>query len=72
MGRFSNEYTVGDEKYSVEIKSSVMLGRVSVSINGEKLVMKSAPFWVKKREPFMIGDKMYMLKVSPFGGIKVE
>ena len=72
MGKFQNEYTVGGEKYSVEIKSSVILGRVAVTINGERLVMKSAPFWVKKREPFKIGDKMFLLKVSPFGGIRVE
>lgn len=72
MGKFCNEYEIGKEKYSVEIKSSVMLGRVRVTINGESLVMKSAPFWVKKSEPFMIGEKMFMLKVSPLGGIKVE
>ena len=72
MGRFYNEYEIGKEKYSVEIKSSVILGRVRVTINGESLVMKSMPLCVKKSEPFMIGDKMFMLKVSPLGGIKVE
>ena len=72
MGKFINEYTVGDEKFSVEIKSRVILGRVTVTINGESIVMKSAPFWVKKSEPFMIGDKMFMLKVSPLGKIRIE
>ena len=72
MGKFINEYTVGDEKFSVDIKSRVILGRVTVTINGESIVMKSAPFWVKKSEPFMIGDKMFMLKVSPLGKIRVE
>ena len=72
MGKFINEYTVGDEKFSVEIKSSVLLGRVTVTINGESLVMKSAPFCIKKSEPFKIGDKLFMLKVSPLGKISVE
>ena len=72
MGKFVNEYNVGGEKYALEIRTSVILGRVTVTINGESLVMKSAPFWVKKCEPFKIGDKMFMLKVSPLGGIKVE
>ena len=72
MGKFINEYTVGDEKYAVEIRSCVICGRVTVSINGEKLVMRSAPLFIKKSEPFKIGDKMFMLKVSPLGRIKVE
>ena len=72
MGKFFKEYDIGNEKYSVEIKSSVILGRVRVTINGNSLVMKSAPFWVRKEEPFKIGEKMFMLRVSPFGGIKVE
>ena len=72
MGKFINEYTVGDEKFSVEIKSSVILGRVTVTINGESLVMKSAPFCVKKNEPFKLGEKLFLLKVSPLGKISVE
>ena len=72
MGKFTNEYTVDGERYSVEICSSLLRGRVSVTINGERVVMKSAPFCVKKSEPFKIGNKLYMLKVSALGKITVE
>lgn len=72
MGRFNNEYTVGDEKFNVEIRSNLLLGRVTVTINGERIVMRSAPFCVKKSEPFKIGEKLFMLRVSAFGKISVE
>lgn len=72
MGRFNGEYTVGDERFSVDISSSLLLGRVRVTINGESIVMRSAPFCVKKSEPFKIGDKLFMLRVSALGKISVE
>lgn len=72
MGKLTNEYLIEGERYSVEIKSSLLLGRVTVTINGEKLVLRSAPFCIKKSEPFKIGDKLCMLKVSALGKIKVE
>ena len=72
MGRFNSEYMIEGERYSVEIKSSLLLGRVSVDINGERIVLRSAPFCVKKNEPFKIGNKLCMLKVSALGKITVE
>ena len=72
MGKLTNEYLIEGERYSVEIKSSLVLGKVTVTINDEKIVLRSAPFCIKKSEPFKIGSKMCMLKVSAFGRIKIE
>ena len=72
MGRISNEYLIEGERYSVDIKSSLILGRVTVDINGERIVLRSAPFCIKKCEPFKIGSKLCMLKVSALGKIRIE
>ena len=72
MGKFTNEYTVDGERYSVEIMSSLILGMVTVTINDEKIVLRSAPFCIKKNEPFKIGSRMCMLKVSALGRIRIE
>ena len=72
MGKFNSEYLIDGERYSVEIKASPLFGRVTVDINGERIVLRSAPFCIKKSEPFKIGNKLCMLKVSALGKIKVE
>jgi len=72
MGKLTNEYLIDGERYSVEIKSCLVTGRVAVTINGERIVLRSAPFCIKKSEPFKIGSKMCMLKVSALGKIRVE
>lgn len=72
MGKFSSEYLVEGERYSVEIKAKPLLGIVTVDINGDRIVLRSAPFCIKKSEPFKIGNKLYMLKISALGKIRIE
>lgn len=72
MGKLRHEYLVEGERYSVEISSSVIFGRVSVKINDDKFVMRSAPFCIKRSEPFKIGEKRCMLTVSRFGKISID
>ena len=72
MGKFSSEYLVEGERYSVEIKAKPLLGIVTVDINGDRIVLRSAPFCIKKSEPFKIGNKLYMLKISARGKIRIE
>lgn len=72
MPRLINEYLIDGERYSVEVKVSVLLGRTTIRINEDKFVLKSAPFKVKRCEPFKIGDKRCMLTVSASGKPKIE
>ena len=72
MPRITNEYLIDGERYSVEVKVSVLLGRTTIKINEDKFVLKSAPFKVKRCEPFKIGDKRCMLTVSASGKPKIE
>lgn len=72
MPRITNEYLIDDERYSVEVKVNVLLGRTTIKINEDKFVLKSAPFKVKRCEPFKIGDKRCMLTVSASGKPKIE
>lgn len=72
MPRITNEYLIDGERYSVEVKVSVLLGRTTIRINEDKFVLKSAPFKVKRCEPFKIGDKRCMLTVSASGKPKIE
>ena len=72
MGKFYSEYLIEGERYSVEIKARPLFGRVTVDINGERIVLRSAPFCIKKSEPFKIGNKLCMLKVSALGKVRVE
>ena len=72
MPRITNEYLIDGERYSVDVKVSVLLGRTTVKINEDKFVLKSAPFRVKRCEQFKIGDKRCMLTVSASGKPKIE
>jgi hypothetical protein len=72
MPRITNEYLIDGERYSVDVKVSVLLGRTTIRINEDKFVLKSAPFKVKRCEPFKIGDKRCMLIVSASGKPKIE
>jgi hypothetical protein len=72
MPRITNEYLIDGERYSVDVKVSVLLGRTTIRINEDKFVLKSAPFKVKRCEPFKIGDKRCMLTVSASGKPKIE
>ena len=72
MGKMSCEYDIEGERYRVEARAGPWLGRVTVSINGEKFVLRSSPFRIKRCEPFMIGQKRCMLTVSSWGKISIE
>ena len=72
MARIKNVYLVDDERYEVEIKANALLGRVSMRINDDRFVLRSAPFRIKRCEPFKIGDKRCMLTVSNFGKVKID
>ncbi len=72
MGKIENEYMIDDQRYTVSVKVSVLLGRTTVKINDDKFVLKSFPFKVKRQEPFMIGDKRCILSVSGTGKPKIE
>lgn len=72
MPRITNEYLINDERYTVDIRVSVLLGRTTIKINDDKFVLRSAPFKVKRCEPFMIGDKRCILTVTASGKAKIE
>ena len=72
MARIKNVYLVDDERYEVEIKSSALLGRVTIKINDDKFVLRSMPFRIGRCEPFKVGDKRCMLTVSNFGKLKID
>ena len=72
MARIKNVYLVVDERYEVEIKSSALLGRVTIKINDDKFVLRSMPFRIGRCEPFKVGDKRCMLTVSNFGKLKID
>ena len=72
MPRTTNEYLINDERYTVDIKVNVLLGRTTVRVNDDKFVLRSLPFRVKRSEPFMIGDKRCILTVTPSGKAKIE
>ena len=72
MPRITNEYLINDERYTVDVYVSVLLGRTTIRINDDKFVLRSAPFKVKRCEPFMIGDKRCILTVTASGKAKIE
>ena len=72
MSRITNEYLINDERYTVDIRVNVLLGRTTIRINDDKFVLKSFPFRVKRCEPFMIGDKRCVLTVTASGKAKIE
>ena len=72
MGKIENVYMIDGERYEVEIKANALLGRVSMRINDDRFVLRSAPFRIKRCEPFKIGDKRCMLTVSNFGKVKID
>lgn len=72
MPRTTNEYLIDGERYTVDIKVSLLLGRTTVRINDDKFVLRSLPFKVKRCEPFKIGDKRCMLTVTASGKAKIE
>jgi hypothetical protein len=72
MGKIRNEYEIDGERYSVDIKASALLGRVTIKINDDKFVLRSFPFRIGRCEPFKIGDKRCMLTVSNFGKLKID
>lgn len=72
MGKIHNEYEIEGERYSVEIKASALLGRVTIKINDDKFVLRSMPFRIGRCEPFKIGDKRCMLTVSNLGKLKID
>ena len=72
MPRITNEYLINDERYTVDVRVSVLLGRTTIKINEDKFVLRSAPFKVKRCEPFMIGDKRCILTVTASGKAKIE
>lgn len=72
MPRITNEYLINDERYTVDVRVSVLLGRTTIRINDDKFVLKSIPFKVKRSEPFMIGDKRCVLTVTASGKPKIE
>ena len=72
MPRITNEYLIDDERYTVDVRVSVLLGRTTIRINDDKFVLRSLPFKVKRCEPFKIGDKRCMLTVTASGKPKIE
>ena len=72
MGKLENVYMIDGERYEVEIKASVLLGKVSMRINDDRFVLRSFPFRIKRCEPFKIGDKRCMLTVTNFGKVKID
>ena len=72
MPRITNEYLINDERYTVDVRVSVLLGRTTIKINEDKFVLRSAPFKVKRCEPLMIGDKRCILTVTASGKAKIE
>ena len=72
MGKIRNEYEIDGERYSVDIRASAILGRVTIKINEDKFVLRSFPFRIGRCEPFKIGDKRCMLTVTNFGKLKID
>lgn len=72
MAHITNEYLINDERYVVDVRVSVLLGRTTIRINEDKFVLRSAPFKVKRCEPFKVGDKRCMLTVSALGKPHIE
>ena len=72
MAKIHNEYEINGERYSVEIRSSAILGRVVIRINGDKFTLRSFPFRLGRSEPFKIGDKRCMLTVTNTGKLQID
>ena len=72
MGKIRNEYEIEGERYSVDIKASPIIGRVTIKINDDKFVLQSFPFRIGRCEPFMIGDKRCMLTITNFGRVRID
>ena len=72
MPRVENEYLIDGERYTVEVSVNVLLGRTTVRINDDKFTLRSAPFKVKRSEPFKIGEKRCLLTVTSSGKPSIE
>ena len=72
MARITNEYLIDGERYVVDVRVSLILGRTTIRINDYKFTLQSLPFSVKRCEPFRVGEKRCMLTVSALGKPSIE
>lgn len=72
MPRITNDYLIDGERYTVDVKVNVLLGKTTVRVNDDKFVLRSFPFKVQRNEPFKIGSKRCMLTVTRSGKPSIE
>lgn len=70
-GPWKKEWTVaqGDETYTITTEYTLFLGKMKVSVNDSTYVLpqKLLTGLLGRKESFMLGDKLAILRVKPFG-----